>query len=71
MENYDFQITPYNTESLLWQVSTALEKRTELISRERYPGLWESIKRIIEIDLGKSLAFKFTRHNWLLLKVIL
>ena len=27
MENYDFQITPYNTESLLWQVSTALEKR--------------------------------------------
>ena len=41
-----FQLTPYDTQRLLPQVSKALEKRTELISRERYPALWKITDRI-------------------------
>ncbi len=40
-KNYVFQISAYDTESLLPQVSKALEKSVELVSRERYPGLWK------------------------------
>ena len=53
MENYNFQITPYDTESLLPQVSKALEKRTEFVSRERYPGLWENIDKLNAVSKGK------------------
>lgn len=53
MENYNFQITPYDTESLLQQVSKALEKRTEFVSRERYPGLWENIDKLNAVSKGK------------------
>lgn len=38
---YRFQITAMDTEALLPQVSLALEKRTELVSRERLPGVWK------------------------------
>ncbi len=43
MENnrYIFKLSPYDRDGLLPQVSKALEKRTELVSRERYPGLWK------------------------------
>ena len=53
MENYNFQITPYDTESLLQQVSKALEKRTEFVSRERYPSLWENIDKLNAVSKGK------------------
>ena len=33
--DYIFHISPYDTEKLLPQVSRALEKRTEMVSRER------------------------------------
>ena len=36
--DYIFHISPYDTEKLLPQVSRALEKRTEMVSRERFPG---------------------------------
>lgn len=61
MEHYDFQITPYDTESLLQQVSTALEKRTEFISRERYPELWENIDKLNTITKGKQRSSLRTR----------
>ncbi len=61
MENYDFQVTPYDTESLLRQVSTALEKRTELISRQRYPGLWENIDRLNTMAKGRQRSSLRTR----------
>lgn len=53
MANYDFQITRYDTTTLLPQVSQALEKRTELISRERYPGLWKIIDKLNTVSRGK------------------
>lgn len=46
-----FQITVYDAEVLAPQVSQALEKRTELISRGRYPDMW---KRIDKLNGGKA-----------------
>ena len=43
--DYIFHISPYDTEKLLPQVSRALEKRTEMVSRERFPGLWKHTDR--------------------------
>lgn len=54
MENFNFQITPYDTENFLQQVSDALEMRTESISRERYPGLWETIDKLNTMSKGKQ-----------------
>ncbi len=45
-KSFIFQINSYDTGSLLPQVSKALEKRTELVSRERYPGLWKHIDKL-------------------------
>ncbi len=45
-ESYLFQFSPYNVEKLLPQVSKALEKRTEMISRERYPKLWKQTDKL-------------------------
>lgn len=53
METFDFHITSYDTEKLLQQVSEALEKRTELRSRERYPVLWENIDKLNAMSKGK------------------
>ena len=53
METFDFHITSYDTEKLLQQVSEALEKRTELRSRERYPALWENIDKLNAMSKGK------------------
>ena len=38
--DYIFHISPYDTEKLLPQVSRALEKRTEMVSRERLRYVW-------------------------------
>lgn len=43
---YKFNITPMDVDTLLPQVSRALEKRTELLSRERYPGLWKQTDKL-------------------------
>ena len=74
MENYNFQITPYDIESLLPQVSKALEKRTEFVSRERYPGLWENIDKLNAVSKGKrrsSLRSKIMSIICLVLGVFL
>ena len=42
-ENYIFLISSYDIDHLLPQVSKALEKRHEIISRERYPSMWQFI----------------------------
>ena len=43
---YLFRISSYDISRLLPQVSKALEKRTEHLSRERYPGMWRQIDRL-------------------------
>ena len=41
----EFQISPYSDPSFVQQVSCALRKRTESISREKYPKLWKITDR--------------------------
>lgn len=59
--NYTFQISPYDTEKLLPQVSKALEKRTELASREQYPGLWKQTDRFHAMAQGRTRSRLRTR----------
>lgn len=58
---YIFQITPYDTENLLPQVSKALEKRTELVSRQQCPGLWNQTDRFRAMAKGKTRSRLRTR----------
>lgn len=45
-EKYVFEVSGMDTGALLPQVSRALERRTELVSRERCPGLWRFTDRL-------------------------
>ncbi len=45
-QNYIFEISAYDINHLLPQVSKALEKRTENISREHFPGMWHHTDRL-------------------------
>ena len=38
---YTFAISGYDTARLLSQVSRALETRTQILSRQKYPGMWK------------------------------
>lgn len=49
-EMYVFRIGTYDEDKLLRQVSAALEKRTEMVSRERYPGLWHKTDKLRNIS---------------------
>ena len=44
--NYGFSMSKFDIEKYVPQVSCALEKRAELISREKYPKLWEKTDKI-------------------------
>lgn len=46
--NYIFEMQPHDAEPLLAQVSRALEKRTELMSRKQYASLWKVTDRLNE-----------------------
>lgn len=41
-----FELTGYDEESFISQVSKALEKRTESVSRNKYPRVWEYIDKM-------------------------
>lgn len=49
-----FRLTAYDEKRLLPQVAEALKQRTELLSRERYPGLWKQIDRMNAKNGGKK-----------------
>lgn len=51
---YVFRLTAYDINCLLPQVSKALEKRTELVSRERYPNLWKNTDRLNAASQGQT-----------------
>lgn len=59
--SYIFQISPYDTNKLLPQISKALEKRTELISRERFPGMWKLTDKFNSMAQGKTKSRLRTR----------
>ena len=57
--NYVFQLTSMDTAALQEQLARALEKRTELISRAKYPALW----RITDKLPGRGKERKSTRRS--------
>jgi len=42
MDNFTFRFSPLDGDAFLPQISAALEKRTELVSRVQYPGMWKA-----------------------------
>ena len=58
---YTFQISSYNTEKLLPQVSKALEKRMEIVSRERFPGMWKYTDKFNSMAQGRTRSKVRTR----------
>lgn len=63
MENNEFifQISPYDIENLWPQASKALEKRMELVSRERYPALWKKTDKLNAVSQGRTRSTLRTR----------
>ena len=58
---YLFQISSYDIGRLLPQVSKALEKRSEHLSRERYPKMWRSIDHLPSPSQGTGRSRLRTR----------
>jgi len=59
--DYIFHISSYDTEKLLPQVSRALEKRTEMVSRERFPRIWKHTDRFRSMARGRKRSRLRTR----------
>ena len=66
-KNFIFSMKPYDVEELAAQVAWMLEKRTELASRKRLPGLWKltdklnSASRAPEAELKRRAE---RRRRW-------
>lgn len=58
---YVFQVSPYDIEKLLPQVSKALKKRTELVSREQHPGMWKQTDKLNAMTQGRTRSRLRTR----------
>ena len=74
MNTYRFQISAYDIDRLLPQVSQALKKRTDLLSRQQYPSLWAVTDKLNSAGGGKkrsTLRTRFMSILCLILGVIL
>lgn len=60
-KKFVFNITPINIDELVEQVSSALQKRTELISRSKCPKLWAHIDRLDAKEKSPEAAPKKRR----------
>lgn len=60
-DTFNFRISPYDVDLILPQVSQALEMRTELVSRKRYPGLWRLTDKINAKNHGRTRSRLRTR----------
>ena len=49
-DSFTFSLSPLDTEALLPQLSAALEKRVELHSRQRLPGLWRVTDKLSKAE---------------------
>ncbi len=72
--HFVFTVTPYDREQLLPQVSHALEQRTELVSRQKYPGLWrltDSFRKNPGGSTRSPLRTRMMSIVWLVLGIFL
>lgn len=63
---YIFQTSAYDVEQLTGEVSVALEKRTELASRRRLPGMWKATDSLSQ----KGGAQQMTRSRLIYRRVV-
>ena len=47
---FSFQITALDSTALYPQVSRALEKRAELLSRQKYPRMWKLTDKLNSVE---------------------
>jgi len=52
--DFTFRLTAYDVDRYLPQVRAALEKRTELLSRSRFPSLWRLVDKLNASHPGKD-----------------
>ena len=60
-KDYLFELHSYDINSLIPQAGRALEKRTELVSRKRLPGLWRVTDACRAASGGKTQSTLRTR----------
>ncbi len=53
-DSFTFSLSPLDTEALLPQLAAALEKRVELHSRQRLPGLWQVTDKLSNAKRGSQ-----------------
>lgn len=67
---YRFQITPLEPERLYPQVSRALVRRAELLSRDQFPRLWALTDRLNQKKRTGRRASKGRQYAWKALAVV-
>ena len=62
-KNFIFSMKPYDVEVLAGQVAWMLEKRTELASRKRLPGLWKLTDKLNAVPRAPEAELKRRRER--------
>ncbi|MBR6642521.1 MAG: hypothetical protein IKL28_02535 [Lachnospiraceae bacterium] len=62
-KNFIFFMKPYNVDALTTQVAWMLEKRTELASRKRLPGLWKITDKLNATPRATEAELKHRRER--------
>lgn len=66
-KNYIFSMKPYEIDNLFSQVAWMLEKRTELASRKKLPGLWKVTDKLNAVPRAPETELKHRaarRRRW-------
>lgn len=62
-QNFIFSMKSYDAETLSNQVAWMLEKRTELASRKKFPGLWKLTDKLNSVKRTQSAEEKHRRES--------
>ena len=66
-----FVLTKYNNVSFKPQVSKTLEKRTELVSREKYPQVWKYVDKMSSKEKASEEVPKKRRSRYKIYGILL
>jgi len=62
-KNYIFSMKPYDADKLLSQVAWMLQKRMELASRKKFPGLWKLTDKLSVVPRAPEAELKRRRER--------
>lgn len=68
--NFSFRLWPLDAERLRPQVRRALEKRTELLSRQQCPRIWALTDRLNRVEQVSSGSLQHRRQLRLILGLV-